>query len=220
MIMKRIVSTFALIVFGFCLISCDKEQVEQSNGKEAQAVTLSAENGQYCTVTLSGRISGLKQVALDYQCGIEYSSDQSFPQGQTVRSKASNSYTNDVFTVTVSDIIPGQKYYYKAYYINQLFIYYGEVKEFRTDEWKGPEGSRVDSERRLPEVHTHIPQIEPAVPYCREPISRKKRPSNTSRRSMTLLLRFFSWKRRAPQRKLTITLLRRIMETMDTMEAL
>lgn len=56
--------------------------------------------------------------------------------------------------------------------------------------------------------------------YCREPISRKKRPSRTSRRSMTLLLRFFSWKRRAPQRKLTITLERRIMETMETMEAL
>ena len=37
---------------------------------------------------------------------------------------------------------------------------------------------------------------------------------------MTLLLRFFSWKRRAPQRKDTITLERRIMETIDTMEAL
>ena len=63
-------------------------------------------------------------------------------------------------------------------------------------------------------------QIEPAVSYCREPMSRKNNPSNTSKRSMTLLLRFFSWKRRAPQRKLTITLERRIMETMDTMEAL
>ena len=56
--------------------------------------------------------------------------------------------------------------------------------------------------------------------HCREPISRKKRPRRTSRRSMTLLLRFFSWKRRAPQRNDTMTLLRRIMETIDTMEAL
>ena len=112
--MKRIVSTFALIVLG--LISCEKEQVqgEQNNGKGAQTVTLSAENGEYYTVNLSGQISGLEQVALDYQCGIEYSSDQSFTQGKTVRSKASNSYSDDVFTVTVSDIVPGQKYYYKA----------------------------------------------------------------------------------------------------------
>ena len=140
MIMKRIVPIFALIILGFGLISCDKEQdqVEQSNGKGAQAETLSAVNGQYYTVNLSGRISGLEQVALDYQCGIEYSSDQSFGQGKTVRFKASNSYSDDEFTVTVSDIMPGQKYYYKAYYINQMFIYYGEVKEFRTDEWKGP----------------------------------------------------------------------------------
>lgn len=56
--------------------------------------------------------------------------------------------------------------------------------------------------------------------YCREPISRKNKPRRTRMRSMTLLLRFFSWNRRAPQRKLTITLERRIMETMETMDAL
>ena len=60
----------------------------------------------------------------------------------------------------------------------------------------------------------------PHLHYCREPMSRKKRPRRTRRRSMTLLRRFFSWKRRAPQRKLTMTLERRIMETIDTMEAL
>ena len=62
--------------------------------------------------------------------------------------------------------------------------------------------------------------LSPISHYCREPMSRKKRPRRTRMRSMTLLLRFFSWKRRAPQRKLTITLERRIMETIDTMEAL
>ena len=56
--------------------------------------------------------------------------------------------------------------------------------------------------------------------YCREPISRKNKPRRTRMRSMTLLRRFFSWKRSAPQRNDTITLERRIMETMETMEAL
>ena len=37
---------------------------------------------------------------------------------------------------------------------------------------------------------------------------------------MTLLRRFFSWKSRAPHRNDTITLERRIMETIDTIDAL
>ncbi len=140
MIMKRIVSTFALIVLGLGLISCEKEQVqgEQNNGKGAQAVTLSAENGEYYTVNLSGQISGLEQVALDYQCGFEYSADKSFNDENTVRKSVTKKYSEDTFSLTVSDITPGQKYYYRAYYINQMFIYYGEVKSFATDEWAGP----------------------------------------------------------------------------------
>lgn len=138
--MKRIVSTFALIVLGLGLISCEKEQVqgEQNNGKGAQAVTLSAENGEYYTVNLSGQISGLEQVALDYQCGFEYSADKSFNDENTVRKSVTKKYSEDTFSLTVSDITPGQKYYYRAYYINQMFIYYGEVKSFATDEWAGP----------------------------------------------------------------------------------
>ena len=135
--MRKLVSTLVLMVLGLGIASCDKDQ--QGSEKGAQAVTLSAENGDYYTVVMSGRISGLEQVALDYQCGIEYSSDQGFGQDNTIRFKASNSYSEDVFTVTVADIIPGQKYFYRAYYINQMFIYYGEVKDFKTDEWAGPE---------------------------------------------------------------------------------
>ena len=137
MFMRKLVSTLVLMVLGLGIASCDKDQ--QGSEKGAQAVTLSAENGDYYTVVMSGRISGLEQVALDYQCGIEYSSDQGFGQDNTIRFKASNSYSEDVFTVTVADIIPGQKYFYRAYYINQMFIYYGEVKDFKTDEWAGPE---------------------------------------------------------------------------------
>ena len=65
-----------------------------------------------------------------------------------------------------------------------------------------------------------FPVAETKTGYCIEPISRKKRPRRTRSRSMSLLLRFFSRKSRAPHRKLTITLERRIMETIETMEAL
>ena len=78
--MRRIVSTFALIALGFGLVSCDKEleQVEQGTEKGPLVVTLSAADGAYYTVVLSGQVSGLEQVALDYQCGFEYSADDSF----------------------------------------------------------------------------------------------------------------------------------------------
>ena len=138
--MRRIVSTFALIALGFGLVSCDKEleQVEQGTEKGPLVVTLSAADGAYYTVVLSGQVSGLEQVALDYQCGFEYSADDSFNRESTVRKSASGDYSENPFTLTVTDIIPGQKYFYRAYYINQMYIYYGDVKEFATDEWAGP----------------------------------------------------------------------------------
>lgn len=138
--MRRIVSTFALIALGFGLVSCDKEleQVEQETEKGPQVVTLSAADGAYYTVVLSGQVSGLEQVALDYQCGFEYSADDSFNRESTVRKSASGDYSENPFTLTVTDIIPGKKYFYRAYYINQMYIYYGDVKEFATDEWAGP----------------------------------------------------------------------------------
>lgn len=140
--MRKIVSTFALIAFGFGLVSCDKdkelEQVEQETQKGPQAMTLSASIGEFYTVILSGQISGLEQVALDYQCGFEYSADKSFNDENTVRKSVTKKHSEDTFSITVSDITPGQKYYYRAYYINQMFIYYGEVKSFATDEWAGP----------------------------------------------------------------------------------
>ena len=138
--MRNIVSTFALIVLGFGLVSCDQEkELEQEQVKGPQVVTLSAANGAYYTVVLSGQMSGLEQVALDFQCGFEYSADDSFSKDKTVRKGASNDYSEIPFAITLTDIIPGEKYYYRAYYINQMLIYYGDVKSFTTDEWAGPQ---------------------------------------------------------------------------------
>lgn len=138
--MRKIVSTFALIVLGFGLVSCDQEkELEQEQVKGPQVVTLSAANGAYYSVVLSGKVSGLEQVALDYQTGFEYSTSDFFSKKSTVCVFASNEYSEIPFAVTLTDIIPGQKYYYRAFYINQMLIYYGDVKSFTTDEWAGPQ---------------------------------------------------------------------------------
>ena len=136
--MRKIFSTFALIVLGFCLVSCEEEkELEQVKGP--QVVTLSAANGANYSVVLSGKVSGLEQVALDYQTGFEYSASEFFSKKSTACVFASNEYSEIPFAVTLTDIIPGQKYYYRAFYINQMLIYYGEVSTFQTEEWKGPE---------------------------------------------------------------------------------
>lgn len=136
--MRKIFSTFALIVLGFGLVSCEEEK-ELEQVKDPQVVTLSAANGAYYSVVLSGKVSGLEQVALDYQTGFEYSTSDFFSKQSTACVFASNEYSEIPFAVTLTDIIPGQKYYYRAFYINQMLIYYGDVKSFTTDEWAGPQ---------------------------------------------------------------------------------
>ena len=107
--------------------------------KEPEILTLNSEKCPYYVVKLFGSISDLEAIALDFQCGFEYSMDDCFSKEKTVRKRSTNNYSEEPFTLTIYDIIPGQKYYYRAYYINQQFIYYGEVKSFATDEWAGPE---------------------------------------------------------------------------------
>lgn len=133
--MRRILFLSAIAVASLLSFSgCDKENPENENGnnetKGSKVETLSAEKGSLCVVTLTGRISGLEGVALDFECGIEYSTDASFAEDKTTRQKADKKYSEDPYTVTVTNVTSGQKYYYRAYYISQLMIYYGAVKDF------------------------------------------------------------------------------------------
>ena len=136
MLMKRIVflATIAVATL-FYFSGCEKENNETKGPK---VETLSAEKVSLCVVSLTGRISGLEDVALDFECGIEYSTDASFAEDKTTRQKADKKYSEDPYTVTVTNVTSGQKYYYRAYYISQLMIYYGTVKDF-TVTWDIPQ---------------------------------------------------------------------------------
>ncbi|MBR4842812.1 MAG: hypothetical protein IK006_06955 [Bacteroidaceae bacterium] len=140
--MKRILFLSAIsLVSLFSFSGCDKENPENENGnnetKGSKVETLSAEKGALCVATLTGRVSGLEGVALDFECGIEYSTDASFAEDKTTRQKADKKYSEDPYTVTITNVTSGQKYYYRAYYISQLMIYYGEIKDF-TFTWDIP----------------------------------------------------------------------------------
>lgn len=135
MFMRRLVPVFAIIALIVGFVSCERSELIV---KTQVITTLSTEYGPYYTVTLSGKMSGLDAVALDFQCGFEYSTDDAFSKENTRTTVAARDYSEDTFSSTLEDIIPGQKYFYRAYYINQMYIYYGDVKEFATDEWAGP----------------------------------------------------------------------------------
>ena len=136
MSMRRLVPIFAVIALIVGFVSCERSELRV---KTPVITTLSSEYEAYYTVTLSGKISGLDAVAIDFQCGFEYSTDDAFSKENTFRTIATRDYSEEPFSSTLEDIIPGQKYFYKAYYINQMYAYYGEVKEFATKEWDGPQ---------------------------------------------------------------------------------
>lgn len=156
--MKRyfyyLLSTLMISIF---TISCDKLEFEDENeNQEAQkgphAETLDASRYDFYAAKISGKVCGLEAVALDFECGIEYSTNSSFSKDSTWRINANVNYSDESYSVNVATLESGQKYYYRAYFINQLLIYYGEVKEF-TFEWDLPTVTTLNA---IEEVDTVI----------------------------------------------------------------
>lgn len=133
--MKRIISLLYISALFLGIVSCDNE-----DKKDAvigpQATTLNAVQGSMFVATLSGRVNGIENVALDYQYGIECSADETFSKDNTIRVKYASEYSEDQFNINFV-VQPGRKYYYRVYYINQLMIYYGEIKTF-SFKWDAP----------------------------------------------------------------------------------
>lgn len=132
--MRRIFYLSAIAITSLIFLGCEKE--DQTKGPKID--TLSAEKGSFLTASLTGRVSRLEGVASDFECGIEYSTDASFSADNTTRLKSGKNYSEVPYTVSIKDLTSGQKYYYRAYYINQLLIYYGAVKDF-TFTWEIPQ---------------------------------------------------------------------------------
>lgn len=140
--MRRIFAllpVLALAVLG--TLSCDKEKEDKrENGivSGPQIVTLSADKGPFRVVILSGCVIGLEDVALDFKCGIDFSTDSIFSRDYATRKVVDTKFSEDSnhsysYSITLY-IQPGKKYFYRAFYFNQKVMYYGEVKTF-TFEW-------------------------------------------------------------------------------------
>ncbi len=131
--MKRIQYLSAIAVFASFFAGCDDENViKDTNGvnKDPKVETVSAEKGSLHEVSITGIIISPESLAPDYECGVEYSTDATFPSNNTSRQKAEINNASGNFTVTIIGVTSSQKYYYRAYCINQLTYYYGEIKDF------------------------------------------------------------------------------------------
>lgn len=141
--MKRIISLLYISALFLGIVSCDNEdKKEVVTGP--QVTTLEAVQGSILMATLSGRVSGVESVALDFQCGIECSTDESFSQDKTTRVKFPSKYSEEPYSIAIA-VQPGKKYYYRAYYINQLLIYYGEIKTFSFN-WDAPQVETISAD--------------------------------------------------------------------------
>lgn len=119
----------------FFFLSCD--DTSKNKAKDAQITTLDVKRGDYYNATVSGQISGLENVAIDFECGIEFSFNESFDEENTFRFITDKKYTEGIYTVNAFPLESKHTYYYRAYYINQLLIYYGDIKQF-SFEWDKP----------------------------------------------------------------------------------
>lgn len=124
--------------------SCDELPVELEEESGSQVNTLNAVQELFKVVTISGQIKGLDAVALDFECGIEYSTDPGFSKDSTFRAKADVNYSDREYSIKLYDLESSRKYYYRAYYINQSLISYGKTKEFAfnwgTTYWQASDG--------------------------------------------------------------------------------
>ena len=133
--MKRIIGCLSLAVLISVFYSCQKED---EGKKVPKVLTLDAMQSEYIgKASVLGQVSGFEAVALDFECGIEYSTGKSFPESTTIRIKADKKYSEDVYTIELTGLNSEQTYYYRAYCINQSLIYYGESKSF-SFEWEDP----------------------------------------------------------------------------------
>lgn len=130
---------FVIISLSYLLLfSCnnDKDIIDNplpqtdTTSVDSQIITLSATQGPLLVVTLSGQIINLGDVSSDFECGIEYSTDQSFGNENTTRCRVNTDYTEKEYSIDLFGFSSEKQYYYRAYYINNRTAHFGDVKSF------------------------------------------------------------------------------------------
>lgn len=146
----EILPAFVFIAF-LSFLSCDKKDTmkEEAQGyvmpKDPKLETLSSVKGQFPFVTLSGRVSELEDIGPDFAYGIQYSTDWYFTAKTTTKIRLGRTYTEDPFSITLTDLIPGQEYFYRTFCVNNKKVTNAPLKSFQYS-WDVPEVVTLSSE--------------------------------------------------------------------------
>ncbi len=102
------------------------------NGTGPQVATRDSLVVNHHTAVLSGEIlsAGCGTVS---EFGIEYSSIPNQPGGQGIKVRGDSITLLNIFTSRVTNLIPGTRYYFKAYATSAGVTAYGEERSFTTD---------------------------------------------------------------------------------------
>lgn len=122
---------------------------EDEKAKAPKIETLDVGQWFFNIVTIYGRISEYEDIDQNFECGIEYSTNEAFGDS-IIRKKADHSYEYDNyynFSLIIPDLQLDQVYYYRVYYQNRTLTCYGETKSFSL-EWIEP---------RITTLRTYLP---------------------------------------------------------------
>lgn len=146
--MKRVIDYISVIIALLLIIlSCDNSDDEKQKESSIQAVTLSADKGPYLFATLSGQISGLKDIDGNFEYGMAFSTDSTlsvFGFLPPNKKKLDMSCSEDTFSTTVFGIHPGEEYYYRVCCFYKGKAIYSDIKSF-TFEWSPPTVTTLDA---------------------------------------------------------------------------
>jgi len=122
--MKKLL--YLLPVLAVLLISC--------GDKKPSVTTLDTTNMQMHTATLNAKLVLPGQMTTDFEIGFEISEDQTFPKSNTKRVQ-SEFYDTKLFkySYNLEILEPGTTYYVRAYMKNQMGLYIGDIKSFKTE---------------------------------------------------------------------------------------
>ena len=126
-IFKSLVLPFIMVLaFAGC-----KEDKEGLVGKGVK--TLDAKDVTVSKALLCGLINAPDLVAMDFKFGFEISTDPGFTTESTSKVRSQYYNENHEFSCQLEHLMHASTYYYRAYMINQMMLYHGQVKTFTTN---------------------------------------------------------------------------------------
>lgn len=143
-------------------VSCEKEGVKTASTVATPKVTtLNVSDIGMASATFSGQVVLPEELGIDFELGFEVSLSQTFEETLTTRYKASAYNKNMIFSVLADGtLMTNRTLYVRAYMINRMCFYDGEILTFKTRTPMVTSGAVSDTVRKTSVAITNIADID------------------------------------------------------------